>query len=246
MKFGKLAPKANVKTLSLAKYLTSTVPDPPEKVWREYKVPPSLWGMMGNDTIGDCTCAAIAHLLMLVTAHTGAMVIPTDEEVLGVYSAVSGYDPKTGLNDNGAAITDVLNYWQTTGIANHKILGWAAINQQSVVTVKQAIWLFGGVDVGIAITQQAMSQFNSGQPWNLPDNTALDGMHSVPLFGYGSEGGNCLTWAQRQGFNWGWFLAKCDEAYAVITPEWFNQATQKTPSGFDLATLEADLRAISS
>src|SRR5580698_5360811 len=151
MKFGKLAPKKNSKTLLLSKYLTTTLPatlpPAPEKVWREYKVPPSLWGMLGNDTIGDCTCAAIAHFLMLVTAHTGTMVTPSVSDVLSVYSAVSGYDPATGANDNGAAITDVLEYWRTTGISGHKILAWAAIDPTNIPEVKQGIWLFGGVDI---------------------------------------------------------------------------------------------------
>jgi hypothetical protein len=244
-KFGKLPPKPNSKGLLLAKY-TAAVPSPPEKVYREYKVPPALWGMLGNDTVGDCTCAAIAHILMMATAHTGTMVVPTTEQVLQVYSAVSGYDPATGANDNGAAITDVLEYWRTKGIAGHQILAWAAINPQDLDTIRKAIWIFGCVDIGVQLPVSAMQQFNSGQPWTVvPSDGGIEGGHSVPNFGYGSEGTNCITWAQRQGMNWGWFLQYCDEAYTVITPEWFNQQ-QLTPSGFDLATLQQDLKALSA
>jgi hypothetical protein len=245
MKFGKLAPKHNSKGLLLNKYLAASIPPAPEKVYREYKVPASLWGMLGNDTLGDCTCAAIAHYLMLVTAHTGAMLVPTVEDVVTVYSAVSGYDPATGANDNGAAITDVLEYWRTTGIAGHKILAWAALDQTNLAELRQAIWLFGGIDIGVQLPNVAVNQFNAGQPWEVvTDDGGLDGGHSVPNFGYGSEGTNCITWAQRQGMSWDWFQKYCDEAYTVITPEWFQQATQKTPSGFDLAALQADLLAL--
>src|SRR6202142_4151114 len=102
-KLGKLAPKPNRRTLRLSRYLlagATGLPTPPLKLWREYRVPPSGWGMMGNDTIGDCTCAAIAHMVMLMTAHTGTMISPTLEDTLAVYSAVTGYYPVDPSPDN--------------------------------------------------------------------------------------------------------------------------------------------------
>jgi len=244
-KLGKLTPKYNKKTLFLDKYLSFDLPSPPERVFREYKIPDDAWGMMGNADIGDCTCAAIAHMLMLTTAHTGSMIVPSEQDVITVYSAVSGYDPSTGLNDNGAAITDVLNYWQTTGIAGHKILGWAQIDQTNLVAVKQAIWLFGGLDIGVQLPASAMTQNQNGQTWDVvPDDGGIEGGHSIPNFGYGSQGTNCITWAARQGMTWEWFSKYCDEAYAVITQDWINQATGKTMGGFDLNTLVADLKGL--
>jgi hypothetical protein len=185
-------------------------------------------------------------MLMLVSSYNGPMVVPKEQDVLTVYSAVSGYDPKTGANDNGAAITDVLDYWQTTGIAGHKILGWAAVNFQNILEVKQAIYIFGGVDLGVNLPNSAQSQFQANQPWDIvvPDG-GIDGGHSVPNFGYGADGTNCITWAQRQPMSWAWFSKYCDEAYAVIDPAWLS-AAQLTPSGFDLATLQQDLASLST
>lgn len=244
-KLGKHAPKKSSKTLLFSNYLTAKAPDPPNKVWREYKVSPTAWGMFMNDTIGDCTCAAIAHMLMLMTAHTGTMVVPTEQEVLTAYTAVSGYDPNTGMNDNGAAIVDVLNYWHTTGIAGHKILGWAQIDNTNVYAVKQAIWLFGGVDLGVQLPNIALEQLSLNQPWGLVSNDEGNaGGHSIPNFGYGSQGTNCITWGRRQGMSWDWFKQYCDEAYIVITQDWIDQATNQTPSGFDLETLMKDLQAL--
>lgn len=244
-KLGKHAPKKNAKTLLFTNYLTAKAPDPPGKVWREYKIPPDKWGMFNNDTLGDCTCAAIAHMLMLMTAHTGSLVVPSEDEVIKAYSAVSGFDPNTGLNDNGAALSDVLNYWRTTGIAGHKILGWAQIDHTNVYAVKQAIWLFGGIDIGVQFPNIAMNQFNTDRSWELVANDGgNDGGHCVCNFGYGSEGTNCITWGKRQGMSWDWFKKYCDEAYVVITQDWINQLTNQTPSGFDLATLQQDLQAL--
>jgi len=246
-KLGKLAPKPHPKALKLSRYITG-LPAPPAKVYREYKIPNQAWGMDANDKVGDCTCAAAAHMLMLVTSHTGTIVVPTTEQVLGLYSAVTGYDASQTLpdgsnpTDNGAAVSDVLEYWRTQGLAEHKILAWAQIDHKNLVQIKQAIWLFGAVDIGVNLPSSAMLQVQNNQPWDIvePDG-GNDGGHCIPLFGYGSDGTTSVTWGALQQMSWDWYLKYCDEAYAVITPDWFDQVTQKTPSGFDIATLQSDL-----
>ena len=245
-KFGKLRPKPNAKTLKLGHYLTGALPPPPEKVYREYKIPEASWGMDANDTVGDCTCAAIAHMLMLMTAHTGSLITPSAQDVLSVYSAVTGYVPGNEETDNGAAISDVLNYWQTTGLLGHRILGWAQVDQTNIVEMKQAVALFSAIDVGVNLPDSAMQAFNNNQPWDQLDDQNIDGGHSIPIFGYGSAGATCVTWGQTQQMSWPWFQEYCDEAYAVISEDWIIQATQQTPGGLDLASLQADLSALKS
>lgn len=244
MRLGRLPRKLNRKTLVFADYV---LPTPPEKVYWEYKIPDDAWGMFGNDTIGDCTCAAIAHMLMLATAHTGSIVIPTEQDVIAAYSAVSGYNPVTGQNDNGAAITDVLNYWQTTGLAGHKIGGWAEIDPQNLEHCELGIYLFGADDIGVNFPNSALQQFNAGQPFNLvSDDGGIDGGHSVPLFGQGSEGMTCVTWAKRQQMGTSWYQKYCDESYVVLTEDWIEAARQVAPNGLNYDALQADLKAIAA
>ncbi len=247
-KLGKLRPKISPKTLKLEKYIDASILPPlPERVFREWKVPGGGWGLMLNSEIGCCTIAAIAHMEMLMTEHTGALVRPTDDEVLAAYSVVSGYDPKTGLNDNGAAITDVLNFWQTQGLSGHKILGWASVDHTNLDAVKHAIHLFGAVNLGVQLPQSAMDQTNNKQPWEVASNDGgILGGHAICNFGFGSEGTNCITWGQRQEMSFDWLRAYADECYAVISQDFINQATQLSPGGFDLPTLIADLKLISA
>jgi hypothetical protein len=243
MMLGKTPPKFNKRTLRLGNYLIPDAPPiPPTKTYWEYKVP--AWTMAKNDTVGDCTCAAIAHMVMLWTAHAGAMVTPSDTDVLAVYSAVTGYDPATGLNDNGAAITDVLEYWRTTGIAGHKIDGWASIDNTNQRTVKQAIYLFGGIDIGVNLPNSAMDQTNAKAAWTvLPDDGGIDGGHSIPLFGYGADGTTAVTWGQLQPMTWDWFAKYADESYAVVSKDWLD-ANGDAPNHLDIAALVADLAAL--
>ena len=245
LRLGKLAPKVHPKTLLFSKYLKADAPPlPPQKVYWEYKVPADAWQMFGNDDIGDCTCACIAHMLMLVTAHTGSMVTPALADVIKVYSAVTGYDPSTGANDNGAAITDILEYWRTVGIAGHKILGWAQIDQTNKVAMRTAIYLFGGVDIGFNVPQSAMDQFQAGEPWDVVPDSPIEGGHSVPNFGDGADGETCVTWAKLQQMSNQFLQTYCDEAYAVVTQDWIDQKSGLAPSHLDVDALIADLAAL--
>jgi len=69
------------------------------------------WGMMLNDTLGDCTCAAWGTVFKLLTGVSGAPVTPTDAEIATMYQA-SGWDPNnSAATDNGWFISDALDYW---------------------------------------------------------------------------------------------------------------------------------------
>jgi hypothetical protein len=42
---------------------------------------------------------------------------------------------------------------------------------------------------------------------------------------------------------WAWFAKYCSEAYALVSKDWI-EATGISPSGFDLAALEDDLKQV--
>jgi hypothetical protein len=251
-KLGKLPRKPHRRTLDLRRYLVagpSGLPTPPAKLWREYKVP--KWTMAMNDTVGCCTVAAIAHMVMLMTAHTGAMVTPSDADVIAVYSAVTGYDPSQtdadGNNptDNGAAITDVLAYWQTKGIAGDRILGWAAVGLDPA-QIDLATYIFGAVDIGFNVPAFALTQFGWGFPWDLAlqGDGRIVGGHSVPLFGYGRRGFDATTWGANQKLGRPFAATYMDEAYVVVTDDWVNASTGLAPNLLNRTALLADLAAM--
>jgi hypothetical protein len=68
VKLGKQPPRDDPRTLQLASYMRlEALPALPAKENWGGKV--SAWGMMKNDTVGDCTCAAAGHLIMALLAH---------------------------------------------------------------------------------------------------------------------------------------------------------------------------------
>ena len=253
-KLGKLAPKPNPKTLFFRDYLKAPVPLPAPSVKRawEYAIPDDAWGMFGNDVAGDCTCASKAHILMAVTANAGKLIIPTLAQVMDMYSAITGYDSKQtdsqGNNptDQGAAMTDVLDYMLKNGFAGRKILGWVKIDQNNRIHFEQCVELFGACDVGVQLPQSAVDQFAAGQNWDvIVKDGGVVGGHDVPYLGYGRTGETCITWAHRQPTGIPWFANYVDEAYSIIWDDWFD-TTGVAPNHFNKDALWADLQALKS
>lgn len=205
------------------------------------KVP--SYPMYGNDTIGDCTCAAAGHMLQAWTAYASAEVTVPDDAVLSAYEAVSGYDPATGANDNGAVMQDVLSYWRKTGIGGHKILAFAQIDHTNPTQVRAAIEAFGGIYVGVNFPDSAMQQFDQHQPWTVVARAQIEGGHAIHVGAYTGAELTCVTWGALQGLDDAWWAAYVEEAWVVVTQDWI-AANGSTPAGETVAALGASFTAL--
>jgi hypothetical protein len=181
------------------------------------------------------------------TANNGKVFTPFDAAIIKAYSAITGYDPKTGANDNGAVETDVLNYWRKEGIANHKIAAYAALEPRNHNHVQEAVYLFGGCYIGLSLPVSAQAQ----NIWSVPPGGAVGhgapgswGGHAVPVVAYNASGLTVVTWGQLKKMTWGFWDAYCEESYAIISQDFLKKG--KTPAGFDLAALETDLKLVTA
>lgn len=245
-KLGKLTARHDKRTLQLAKYLTSALPLPPATCDWTTKV--TSWPMMMNDQLGDCTCAAAGHLIELWTANSGSLIVPTDQQIVAAYEAITGYNPATGANDNGAVETDVLNYWRQNNIGGYGIVGYAALEPHNHQHVMDAVYLFGGCYIGVSLPTSAQNQ----TVWSVPPGGAVGdgapgswGGHAVPIVAYDQRGLTCITWGAPLTMTWQFWDTYCEESYAILSNNWFN-GQNKAPNGFDLATLQADLSQVAN
>jgi hypothetical protein len=247
MKLGKRPPRLDARTLRLAKYVRALPPPPPAVDWTPDAGP---WGMMLNDRIGDCTIAGAAHLIQLWTgnANPPAVIIP-DLQVLAAYEQVGGYNPQDPSTDQGCVELDVLNFWRQQGIGGHRPVAYVSVNPKNISEVQLAIAWFGGVYAGVALPLSAQEQAVWDVTPSSPGDAGSLGGHAIPLVSYGPDCGNgqpgprCVTWAALKGMTWNWWTTYADEAYALVAPDWI-EAAGGAPSGFDLATLLADLQQI--
>ena len=246
MKLGKLSPVNDPRTLLLANYLIpEALPPVPAKYYYAKNIKATAWGMMDNDKIGDCTCAAAGHLIMEWTDDNGALFTPPDQAIVNAYAAITGYNPVTGQNDNGANERDVLNYWRQTGIASHQILAYAALEPKNHNHIMLAVFLFGGCYIGVSLPISAQTQKVWSVPPGGPQGQGAPGSwggHAVPVIGYDSHGLTVITWGATKRMTWSFWDAYCDESYAIISTDF--AGTKPAPNGFDLAALQADLKQI--
>lgn len=246
LKLGKQIARHDPRTLLLASYTTPTLPVPPPTFDLTSKV--TSWGMMENDQIGDCTCAAAGHLLMEWTANAGKkMFTPTDKQIVAAYSGITGYNPTTGANDNGAVEIDVLNYWRQSGIAGHKIGAYMALEPSNHNHITESVYLFEGCYIGVQLPISAQDQVKNHQPWSVPPGGATGdgakgswGGHAVPVVAYDLRGVTVVTWGALQKMTWSFWEAYCDESYAILSKDYLT-GKKKSPQGFSMEELEGDL-----
>ena len=242
-RFGKHPPKADYRTLRLGSYLLPTLAPPPPSdnvLTRVYgKVgtndPTKLFPMDGNDALGDCTIAALAHAVTVYRALLGTQSIMTRQAVVKLYMHLTG-GVDSGLNE-----LDVLNYWRQHAVSHEKILAFVRIDPKNHTHIQQAIHLFGGVYLGFQVQQNCVQEFDAHQPWT-PGPLTNDG-HAVFAVGYDPQGLTVLTWGNTQQATWGWWDECVDEAYAILPVE------AKDPNfapGVNIAQLQADLAAVAS
>lgn len=243
LKLGRKAIKTDSRTLRLAKYFTAALPPPPPS--RDWSHGITSFGELMNDTLGDCTIAAVGHAIQVFTANASTEAYITDAEALQYYEKWDGYNPADPSTDQGGVCLDVLTNFRQQGFAGHKLLAFAAALPANAQHVQQAINLFGGVYIGLGLPTSAQNQV--GKVWEVvPDdgtgNTTPGswGGHCIFVCAYDTTGLTAITWGALQKMTWNFWNKYVDEAYALVSPD-FIAAAGNAPNGFDLATLESDI-----
>lgn len=241
-KLGRKAIKTDSRTLKLARYLTPGLPPPPRSV--DWTKGIATWGVMLNDTLGDCTIASCAHAVQVWTANTGHEVRVPNAVIEKYYEKWNGYIPGDPSTDNGGIELDVLKDWRKQGFAGHKLTAFADPKPRNLTEIRQSIVLFGGVYIGLALPLTAKKQ----KVWDVVEKGGSDthrnswGGHCVFVPKYDATGFTCITWGAPQKMTIAFWNRYCDEAHTLLSPDWIS--AKGSPGGFDEAQLLADLRAI--
>ena len=246
-KLGKKPVRHDPRTLCLAKYVQALPPPPAVVDWGAQVTFPC--GMMGNDRLGNCTCAGMGHAVQIVTANANPPEVTlSDQDILLAYEACCGYDPADPSTDQGGNELSVLSYWKNNGIgpAGHKISAYASVNPLNKTEVMQALALFGFLYTGVSLPISAQKQV--GGVWDVDPTSAGApgswGGHCVVICQADPTGLTCITWGALQKMTWAFWTRYFDEAYACLTPDWVAE-DQKSPSGFALSQLQSDLALLS-
>jgi hypothetical protein len=210
------------------------------------KQSPGGFGVMLNNSIGNCVCADSGHQVMIHTANAGTIIIPTDNDILALYEAVGGYNPADPSTDQGCDETAMCQYMESTGLCGQKSAGTAMVDPARIVHLKWSAQLFGACRLGITVTDDMMTAFGTGQPWTTYSGN-VDGGHDVPIVKYDSEYAYVITWGQLQAVAWSLVADPkfLQESHAEVFPD-FISAGGTAPNGFDLQALLADLQEVAA
>jgi len=209
--------------------------------------------MYGNNLIGDCTFAGLAHLFGAWTYYAqGQEVIFNDLDIVRGYSAVSGYDPITRANDNGCTLEEVLRYGRTVGLRDpnglrmHRLDAYAEIRNLTYAGLSEALSLFGGVYIAVDLPASAVTQFNAGEPWEFVPGSPSLGGHCITLQQVhgGKDSLGFTTLGKVQPASREWVYHYVTEAWAAYSREFLIATTGLSPSGLDETRLINDMQGL--
>ena len=253
-KMGRLA-RTHDKRIPMMRDLLkgATLPPPPPQVDYTVGMPANL-GVMKNDTLGDCTCAAYYHALQ-VWSYNSQHQIDTepDIDVVDLYEQACGYNPNQPGEGPGGNEQHVLTFllnrgapYGPAGAQRHKLAAFVEVDTNNIPAIKTTIQDCGVCYIGFNVPQYMMPP---GKPplavWDVNphgDNSIIGG-HAVVLAGYTPTGARVLSWGNYYTMTWAFFEKFVDEAYALADPEWI-ASTGKTPGGLSLQALEQAMQAL--
>jgi len=200
----------------------------------------------GNKDYGCCTCAGVFNGFKAIANRLGIPFNLTRADCLGLYSRVTGFNPETGANDNGAECIDVLNEVRKNGLTgdgNWKLLAFSQFDGTNPMLARWATWATYGGYIGMSMPVC----FQTQPVWKIPDTGTADGPglaaswgdHALWEEGDDLVGPTYKTWGEDQKAQHQIRAPYVDEQY-VLFPEFLKGVPGwKSPAGLDLDTLIA-------
>jgi len=252
-KLGRLHRTYDPRVPHLSALLAGQAPITPPAAVDWTKGMPANLGMMLNDKLGDCTCAAVYHAMQVWSFNAGGTVVTQpDTDVEKLYIQADGYNPKVPGEGPGGNEQHVLTYWLQTGApigpngaGRQKIFAFVEVDPRNVNDVKQTINDCGVAYIGFNVPQSVQPPGQlPPEVWNyIPTQANIIGGHAVVLAGYDTNGARVISWGQYYTMTWEFFAHFVDEVYAIADAAWVG-SKGTTPGGFTLDQLEVQMNAL--
>lgn len=197
------------------------------------------WGMLANDTLGDCGVAGLEH------GFEADATIVADRETFPTADQASAYYlTYTGGQDSGVVLSSYLAHVRSAGYYGHTVDSYAPVAVHDIPTLHTAIYLYGFVYTGITVTAAMQTAFANHQPWTMATaQGSILGGHCVPLIGYDDAYLYAVTWGGVQAISYGAWHNISTESWAVLTGEFV--AHNGDGRGISLPALHSDLNRLS-
>ncbi len=255
VKLGRTRPVARGPRLKLCHYLDiAKFRMPAPDVDYSKAATDALSAVLGNDTLGDCTCAGVGHIVDVLCSNAGVPTNVTADDVIALYSASCNYVVGDAATDNGGDEITVLNYVAEKGMdgkGRHQIVGSILVDACNKEEVRWAMFALGNLYFGEELPDAYVNPFPEGNgfTWDVAGAPVPDNGHCFVGVSSNKDGIGIDTWGMLGTHTYG-AMAKYavtpanGELHTILTMEWLNKASQKTPSGFAYADLLLDLKKL--
>jgi hypothetical protein len=214
---------ARIKRMSIA---APNLPSPPLDA--NWFAAVSSWGMLGNDSVGDCVEAATLHCIQQFSTYAESPLIPTDAEALAFYEAATGYNPADPNTDQGSYVLGTggtIQYWMTKGVTCggqlNKATGFMQITQKNPTEWQQGIYLFGGLLTGLQLPEAIVAGDTVPFVWETFSGPVAGG-HEVWINGYETLNSgrvyDLISWGKEYRATEEFLMNCVDEMVVVVDP----------------------------
>lgn len=223
--------KSDPRTPSILKMIDLQAP--------KIKVPTSVirtdklvgdWGMLGNDSMGDCEWAEYAHTLMLLSAVEKKGFATTTAVVTNAYLKY------TGGQDTGSDMLECANLrlketWANFGAPVADAFVGLDLGSKMKTAVESSIYVLGSASLGVDLP---LALQKTPYDWTYMPTAAERkrsdwqpggwGGHAVDGLDFDAHGPWIITWGQRVKVSWMFLLYIMDQGIGYMHPFWRNRA----------------------
>jgi hypothetical protein len=176
--------------------------------------PDELWGLLGNDRWGNCVEVAIANDLNAKRVNSEQLALNyTENDVVGWYESITGFDPRNPATDRGTDPVDALIWASNQGLID----AWGQIDLTNDADIAMAIAAFGGVQIALDMQEN----WENTDVWSLSDSPLVGG-HMVNLLDF-CPNGDCTiaTWGNKiRTLTRSGRIGRGRAAYATLARPW--------------------------
>jgi hypothetical protein len=218
---------------TLQEYVRGSLIVPPQSF--DYAKKVKNFPLALNDVLNNCTIASAIHLLQLAYAEVSEIFeYPGDDVVAETYRNLA-------VDGNGLVERIVLDHWMRQGLFNTKIIAYAPVDIKNRKEMTAAIYAFGGLLLGVHMTEETERQFTTGNAISLTGKEqGIIGGHAMVATGASPSGMGVVTWGHKEHMTWDWWDKYAHEAWAII-PEVFVEADHGPIWNVDILGLRHDL-----
>lgn len=250
LRLGKQEHQYDELTLMLSDAISPTVVFPHKFSTDAHRAPFPLrdWG---NRAWGNCVKAAQVNQILRTERVEQRRTLPfTDEMVVEEYKKQTGAQSPGDANDTGLVMLYNNRLWRTEGFPlkthAYKIAAFGELHVEDLDQLRAAVFLFRGIQLGLALPLTARDQTELGT-WDVVPNNGPDsrpnswGGHAVYCQGYDEDGFDVKSWGFNIRVTNDFMLRYCDEAWGVVDD--FN-TWKKRKSDVDIQKVIQHLRDI--